>query len=81
MYLTNSTKEGRYLSQFDKIHSAKSNNNKSRVAQNKLTNMINNVDEKMKRLENDNQQELSKQKKETFESLSNKMGDKEEKQT
>jgi len=81
MYLTNSTKEGRYLSQFDKIHSAKSNNNKSRVAQNKLTNMINNVDEKMKRLENDNQQELSKQKKETFESLSNKMEGKKEEQT
>jgi len=63
MYLTNSTKVERYLSQFDKIHFAKTNNNESRVAQNKITNMFNKIDEKMKRLENDNQQKVSKQKK------------------
>ena len=81
MYLTNSTKVERYLSQFDKIHFAKTNNNESRVAQNKITNMFNKIDEKMKRLENDNQQEVSKQKKETFESFSNKTKDQEEEQT
>ena len=43
--------------------------------------MFNKIDEKMKRLENDNQQEVSKQKKETFESFSNKMKDQEEEQT
>ena len=43
--------------------------------------MINNVDEKMKRLENDNQQKVSKQKKETFKSFSNKMEDQDEQQT
>ena len=69
------------MSQFDKIHFAKTNNNESRVAQNKITDMFNNVDEKMKPLENDIQQELSKQKKETFESFSNKMKDQEEEQT
>jgi len=81
MYLTNSTKEGRYLSQFDKIYSAKSSNNESKVTHNKLTELINKIDEKMKRLENDNKQEVSKQKKETFESFSNKMEDQEEEQT
>ena len=81
MYLTSSTKEGRYLSQFDKIYSAKSSNNESKVTHNKLTELINKIDEKMKRLENDNKQEVSKQKKETFESFSNKMEDQEEEQT
>ena len=81
MYLTISTKEGRYLSHFDKIHLAKSNNNESRVTQNKITEFINKIDEKMKRLENNYQQEVSKQKKETFESFFNKMKDKEEEQT
>ena len=81
MYLTNSTKVERYLNQFDKIHFAKTNNNESRVTQNKITDMFNKIDEKLKRLENDNQQEVSKQKKETFESFSNKMKDQEEEQT